>query len=78
MRSQLVAALALQGVLLGAELAWPHPADWDGAESYLATVALALDDQGERIARGEDALRRASGSAIAVRLELGCRLGVLD
>lgn len=83
-RQAFVTSLALQGHLVDTEVAWPDPRDPDGAELFLAAVALAVDDPDERCRLADAADARAEGAARSVtdlaqvRFELGGRLSVID
>lgn len=80
-RQALVVALGLLRRPVPMELAWPDPSDAEDAAAYLRSVALGVDDEGERIDLASVADMRAQGLArdisekALVRIEFGERLG---
>lgn len=83
-RHALGIALAMLGETPELEALWPDPADAEDARAYCAAVALAVDDDDDRIQLMDRADRRARGSAREVteaalmRTEAGDRLVVVE
>jgi hypothetical protein len=83
-RQALVVALGLMGAPGPVELAWPDPSDPEDATAYCASVALGVEDEGERLRLVRLANRRSRGAArdaaenALFRAESGLRLAPVE